>query len=255
MNSETIQANGQQGRSGATAGALLFACVGLLALPSAVLAFGNTFQPDPRRNTPIDNLGAEAENLVDRAGSLARRAQGGSGRWPFTPAGTLDRSTRSVTVAVRVDPSVARSIIVRGKAIGGLTENEPARLRISQTAFNLGVARGYQNFAQEIAPSAARGAGDLPSLKSFSLTPGAAPSDSRFSPRISFDEKRAAGRAPRTFSGDGSEVDLGGAYRLTENLDVTAGVRYSQDRERLVPLNDGKQQDSQAVYVGTQFRF
>ncbi|MFC3213373.1 hypothetical protein [Novosphingobium panipatense] len=41
---------------------------------------------------------------------------------------------------------------------------------------------------------------------------------------------------------------------MTENLDVTAGVRYSQDRERLVPLTDGKQ-DSQAVYVGTQFKF
>jgi hypothetical protein len=31
-------------------------------------------------------------------------------------------------------------------------------------------------------------------------------------------------------------------------------VRYSQERERLRPLTDGKQ-DSQAVYVGTQFRF
>ncbi|GGY89713.1 hypothetical protein [Novosphingobium colocasiae] len=254
MNSgTTAEAKGQQGRSGATAGVMLFACVGLLALPSAVLAFGNSFQPDARRNTPIDNLGAEAENLVGRAGSLASRT--GNVRWPFTPAGTPDRSVRSVTVAVRVDPSVARSIIVRGKAIGGLAESEPARLRISQTAFNLGVARGYQNFAQDPPPSAARGSGDLPSLKTFSLAPGATPTESRFSPRISFDEKRAAGRSPRTFSGDGSEVDLGGAYRVTENLDVTAGVRYSQDRERLVPLNDGKQQDSQAVYVGTQFRF
>ena len=49
-------------------------------------------------------------------------------------------------------------------------------------------------------------------------------------------------------------TDVGGAYRVTRNLDVTAGVRYSQDRERLKPLTDGKQ-DSQAVYVGTQFRF
>jgi hypothetical protein len=31
-------------------------------------------------------------------------------------------------------------------------------------------------------------------------------------------------------------------------------VRYSQERERLTPLTDGKQ-DSQAVYVGTQFSF
>lgn len=247
-------------QGGATTGMLLLACVGLLALPSAVLAFGNTFQPGVHKDSQIDALGPEAESLVSRAGALAGHALGGTVHWPFTPAGTPDQSMRSVTVAVRVDSQVARTIIVRPKAMGGMMgpigENEPSRLRIAQTAFNLGVSRGYQNFAQDITPPpAARGPGDVPSIKSFSLSPGVAPSESRFSPRISFDEKRPAGRAPRTFSGDGSEVDLGGAYRVTENLDVTAGVRYSQDRERLLPLNDGKQQDSQAVYVGTQFRF
>ena len=49
-------------------------------------------------------------------------------------------------------------------------------------------------------------------------------------------------------------VDLGGAYRITRNLDVTAGVRLSQERDRLSPITDSVQ-DSQAVYVGTQFRF
>ena len=41
---------------------------------------------------------------------------------------------------------------------------------------------------------------------------------------------------------------------MTRNLDVTAGVRYSQDRDRIAPLTDAEQ-DGQAVYVGTQFRF
>ena len=36
--------------------------------------------------------------------------------------------------------------------------------------------------------------------------------------------------------------------------DVTAGVRVTQDRDRIAPLTDGVQ-DDQAVYVGTQFRF
>jgi len=50
-------------------------------------------------------------------------------------------------------------------------------------------------------------------------------------------------------------VDVGGSYSLSRNLDVTAGVRYkSQDRDRLAPLPDA-QRDSQAVYVGTAFRF
>ena len=50
-------------------------------------------------------------------------------------------------------------------------------------------------------------------------------------------------------------VDLEGSYRLTRNLDVTAGVRYSQDRSRLTTLVEPAKQDSQAVYIGTQFRF
>jgi hypothetical protein len=41
---------------------------------------------------------------------------------------------------------------------------------------------------------------------------------------------------------------------VTGNLRVTAGVRYSAERERLAPLADG-QQDNQSVYVGTRFRF
>ena len=93
-----------------------------------------------------------------------------------------------------------------------------------------------------------------PSSSTRSQPSPAATDNPRFSTRLSIDEKRAPGRAPRTFAGDAGEVDLSGAYRVTDNLNVTAGVRYSQDRERLLPLTDGRQ-DSQAVYVGTQFNF
>ena len=41
---------------------------------------------------------------------------------------------------------------------------------------------------------------------------------------------------------------------MTRNLAVTAGVRVSQDRNRIAPLTDGVE-DDKAVYVGTQFRF
>ena len=68
-------------------------------------------------------------------------------------------------------------------------------------------------------------------------------------------EHERPGRAPRTLESVGEQsVDLGGSYRLTRNIDVTAGVRYSQDRDRIVPPAEAKA-DNQAVYVGTQFRF
>jgi len=47
---------------------------------------------------------------------------------------------------------------------------------------------------------------------------------------------------------------VGSAYALTHNLDVTAGVRYRGRQNRLGPLTDDAQ-DSQAVYLGTTFKF
>lgn len=237
-----------------TGGLLLAGCVGMLALPSAVLAFSTKFQSHSHTPGRIDSLDpvATPENL---SRAIAMRSLAGGEPFPFTPAGSPNRPDRAVTVAVRVDPEASQAIIVHGR-VPVLPGKDTGSLRIASTAFNLGVSRGYQNFAQNLVPQPpSRPIAELPDLKKFNLTPGTATKDvSRFSPRISIDEKRAPGRAPRTFSGDAGEVELGGAYRVTENLDVTAGVRYSQDRERLVPLTDGKQ-DSQAVYVGTQFHF
>ncbi|MBS0479297.1 MAG: hypothetical protein JSR79_08360 [Proteobacteria bacterium] len=63
--------------------------------------------------------------------------------------------------------------------------------------------------------------------------------------------------ADTRLTGDGPQmIDVGGAYSLRRNIDVTAGVRYkAQDRDRLAPMPDDRRVDSQAVYVGTTFRF
>jgi hypothetical protein len=176
--------------------------------------------------------------------------------YPFTPAGTPNRPDRSVTVAVRVDSGAPQMISVRGPRIPQIADSGALPLRIAPTAFNLGVSRGYHNFSQSLVPQADLRKLDMPDLNRYSINPGTTGGDARLSPRIVIDEKQAAGRAPRTFAGDGEDqVDVGGSYRLTRNINVTAGVRYSQqERERLHPLTDGKQ-DNQAVYVGTQFRF
>lgn len=237
------------------AGLFIGACVTLLALPSAVLAFSATFRP-PAQTDGMASLDPEIspENLLR---AIAMRSLAKGQPFPFTPAGTPNRASRAVTVAVRVDPEAAKAIIVHGHAPLPQGAGDPARLRIAPTAFNLGVSRGYQTFSQDLVPPPAphKAMQDLPELKRFSLAPaepqGKQP---RFTTRLSIDEKRAPGRSPRTFAGDAGEVDLSGAYRVTDNLNVTAGVRYSQERERLLPLTDGKQ-DSQAVYVGTQFSF
>ncbi|MBV1916551.1 MAG: hypothetical protein KUG65_00570 [Sphingomonadaceae bacterium] len=251
------EAKASSSRNGFAAGALITAAVSLLALPSAVLAFTVKFESAFSAAPEQENAGTLTG--VDTSAALARpfavRSLAKGQRYPFTPAGTPNRPDRSVTVAVRVDPETARAITARGS--GGHLGNsrDGAEVRIAPTAFNLGVSRGYSNFKQDIVSKDKSSAAQIPDLASFSIAGKKAGGDSRFSPRIVMDETQSAGRSPRTFAGDGDDlVDVGGSYRVTKNLDVTAGVRYSQERERLLPVTDGKQ-DNQAVYVGTQFRF
>jgi len=243
--------NGPRENRSSTASVLIAVSVSLLALPSAVLAFTADFTVDEKAAPLAENAPAPAPGSAFAAvRSLAKGKL-----FPFTPAGTPTAAERSVTVAVRVDPAAARAITVRGRALTP-QDSDAGHLRLASTGFSLGVSRGYRSFTDTITPPASRGTPiDLPDLHKFSLAPSSGKGDdSRFSSRINADDQPATGRMPRTFAGTGGEVDLGGAYRVTKNLNVTAGVRYSQDRERLTPLTDGKQ-DSQAVYVGTQFSF
>lgn len=244
-------------KGGATAGVLLAGAVGLLALPSAVLAFSTGFEPDMLTSQTGDRIDPLQQDsaTTNLAAPIPIRSLAKGRLYLFTPAKTPNRADRSVTVAVRVDPWAAKGISVFGRR-----DDSPtlalSQVRIAPGAFNLGVQRGYHNFGQGLVPAADARKGEMPDLAGFSIAPGAKGDDSRFSPRIVMDEKQAAGRAPRTFAGDREDrVDVGGAYRVTRNLDVTAGVRYSQERERLAPLTTDGKQDNQAVYVGTQFRF
>ncbi|NCP19682.1 MAG: hypothetical protein GW855_11060 [Erythrobacter sp.] len=177
---------------------------------------------------------------------------------PFTPATGKSIADRTVTVAVRVDDGSARAISIRS-AIDS-ARSEPGRrdrdVAVAPSAFDLGMARGYQSFTKPAAglpKTVSRIA--MPDLSEFRPSQGAKDKPSRFQPRISVDQERTPGRAPRTLEGRGDrQLDLGGAYRVSRNLDVTAGVRLSEEQDRLTPLTDSAE-DSQSVYIGTQLRF
>lgn len=181
----------------------------------------------------------------------------------FTPAPRSPRGERIVTMAVRVDQATAHAITVHrtlaeGSAgtMGGALAAMPL---IEPTRYNLGSARGFHSFGAPAAKSLAAPEGirdiamaDLASYRTDAAKPG---KPSRFQPRVAFEDKTDAGRSERTIEAAGRQsVEVGGAYRVLKNLDVTAGVRVSQDRNRIAPLTDGVA-DDKAVYVGTQFRF
>jgi len=241
-------------RSGGTAAVLLCGAVAMLALPSAVLAFSSRFDA-----APAPAARAEAERFVPAevdprlARSITVRGLNKDRLFRFTPASTTSRADNPVTVAVRVDGNAA--LALRNSMRADMASGA-AGLRIAPGAYSLGASRGYSSFAQSPAPTpaSAQRTPDIPDLAAYTPRPGVAPDNSRFAPRIELDERQKTGRSPRTFEQSDQTVGLGGSYRLTRNIDVTAGVRVTSDRDRLRPLTDGRQ-DSQAVYVGTQFRF
>ena len=141
----------------------------------------------------------------------------------------------------------------------GSAGNAERVLAISPTSYNLGISRGYQSFAQTTKPATVSvGLRDMgmPDLANFAPDKGDKPAKpGRFDSRLALEKQDNAGRAPRTLEGMGNQsVDLSTSYRVVGNLNVTAGVRLSQESDRLTPLTDGVE-DSQAVYVGTQLRF
>jgi len=243
---------GKRKGSNAAGAGMLFAAVGMLALPSAVLAFSSRFDSLHSGSAIVDG-GFQPASVDPRlARSITVRALSKDRTFRFTPAATPARPDGAVTVAVRVD---GRSFMRTSAAVEAAS-GKVGSLGIAPTAYSLGAARGYHSFAHSGASVSAPSArpADLPDLAAFQPREPAPDGPSRFAPRVEFDAREKTGRSPRTFEQSDQTVGVGGAYRVSRNLDVTAGVRVTSDRDRLRPLTDGKQ-DNQAVYVGTQFRF
>jgi len=236
----------------------LFVLCGALALgvPSAGMAVAGSGSES--RGAALNALGfgmftpasvdpALAARVADKARARGIR---------FTPARAAPLSgERTVTVAVRVDGGTAQAISVR-KTIDAAPGRSLGLAKLDAGRFQLGTARGYKSFARTVDLSANVRNLSLPDLAQFEPSrPKAEDKPSRLQPRIELEDREIAGRSPNTLDSIGAQtVGVGGSFRLSPNLNLTAGVRYSQERERIDPLTNSVQ-DSQAVYVGTQIKF
>lgn len=179
------------------------------------------------------------------AAILARSGMPESG-FRFTPSESRRGASRAVTVAVRAR-STRTAVANRNDVIAA------APVSLAPIAYNLGVSVGWKRFAV---------AGDVTRIE-LPAQPG---STERANLGVSYSGNKVTGRVQATAErplantpvliGDkpSYSIDVGGSYSLTRNLDVTAGVRYRNEQERLPKLTDNRR-DSQAVYVGTAFRF
>lgn len=181
------------------------------------------------------------------AAAYAKAVVGGSRKsFRFTPTSGSMSGQRSITVAVRAGDNDAASAVNTAASSG---------LGITPMAYNLGVSRGWNKFA--LAEAGARKPldpivieGTLPKAGGFALK-----SRTKFSTNVAIEGKRDLGTTPLTLAGEKTySLDVASSYALTRNLNVMAGVRYRGDLNRLAPITDDRK-DSQAVYVGTAFRF
>jgi hypothetical protein len=78
---------------------------------------------------------------------------------------------------------------------------------------------------------------------------------SKFSTNIKLDQNREVAPPARGSAASGDyKLDVGGSFSISRKIDVTAGLRYESENDRVLPRVDNRK-DSEAVYVGTKIRF
>lgn len=162
----------------------------------------------------------------------------------FTPAPAKGRPSQ-VRVAIRARTTSPADANAETAAVSALTP----------TTYNLGVAIGWRRFAIS---------GDVAKVKDADPAIGGRESaivgvsyslSNRLSTRVAVGAERTAGSPVAALRrGDNVSLDVGGSYSLSRRIALTGGVRYNIERDRLSTLQD-ERRDSQAVYVGTAFKF
>jgi hypothetical protein len=224
-----------------------------IALPAA---FGAMTRADRIRETQLsDSLLGQFTPAAGDPRLIARYAKvSDTARrlFTFTPVLPADgQRSRAITVVVRAGDALrggGESARATTLAASGGTAQPVA---ITPVAYNLGASVGFDRF---VIPSVGRKV-DISALPEPRAPEGIARKPSRFATRVGTRPDDPVGSTPRaTNPAMPPAVELGSSYRISKNVDVTAGVRYKPETERLAPLTDA-QRDGQAVYVGTQFRF
>jgi hypothetical protein len=223
------------------------AALGALALLLAPATAAPTQAQKKKRSAPSLVIGSFTPAVADQrlAAEFARRGlQPGSFR--FTPSSASADKSKAVRVAVRARAVTPAAAAARESSATAVTAITPA-------AYNLGLSVGWKRFAISGDVAKVEG-GPLPGGREAAEV-GISYSLKKFTGRVSAGADRRDGTMARLDPVESSySVDVGGSYRLTRNLDVTGGVRYKIQNDRLEPLAD-QRRDSQAVYIGTAFRF
>ena len=167
----------------------------------------------------------------------------------FTPAPAKGRPSQ-VRVAIRARTNGQ----LKGPAAMAAAGATSAPVTLAPESYNLGVAVGWRRFAVAGDVSSTKGDPALGQREtaivgvSYSL-------NKKLTAKAALGAERGDPRKSAAIRGtDNVSLDLGSTYSLSKRVAVTGGVRYRIDSDRLSTLSDNRR-DSQAVYVGTAFKF
>lgn len=221
--------------------------VALLVLPAVATAKPDSKRP-PAISLSFDRVGSFTPATADPKLAAAFANRGNTlTDFKFTPAAPKGRPSQvRVAIRARADTRARVSdVAAASPAVGALT---PA-------SYNLGVSVGWRRFALT---------GDVARTRTSSLALGGRETavvgvnyslNKNLTGRVAAVAERSDGtQAPALGSEKAYALDVGGAVALTRSIALTGGVRYKVDRERASALKDDRR-DSQAVYVGTAFKF
>ena len=162
----------------------------------------------------------------------------------FTPAAAKSRPSQ-VRVAIRARPDTARTRTADATSASPVTALTPA-------SYNLGAAVGWRRFA--VSGDVAKTESRNPAVgNKESAVVGVSYSLKRFTGRVAVGAERDE-RVPALRERENYSLDVGGEYSISRRIAVTGGVRYNVERDRNAVVQDNRR-DSQAVYVGTAFKF
>jgi len=205
--------------------------------------------PSKRKPAPVsvsfDPVFTPANADPRLAAAFAKRGSA-LGDLKFTPAAAQGRPSQ-VRIAIRAPASKGKSGAVAQAATAPATTLTP-------TSYNLGVGVGWKRFA--LAGDVAKTREANPALDGReSASVGVSYSLKKFTGQLAVNADRGDGRGLNALRrADNYSLDVGGSYNISRRIAVTGGVRYRIDRDRIAPVPDNRR-DSQAVYVGTAFKF
>ena len=223
------------------------AAVGLVLTPA--FAATNAKKRPPAISLSFDSLSSFTPANADPklAAALAGKSLSLTD-FKFTPAPAKGRPSQvRVAIRARVD-TPARAELAQASAPTAAVN------ALTPTSYNLGVAVGWRRFA--VSGDVAKTKQPDPAIGGReSAVVGVSYSLKKFTGRVAVGAERPDGKALAALKrGDTYSLDVGGSYSLSKRVAVTGGVRYNIERDRLSALQDDRR-DSQAVYIGTAFKF